>query len=449
MRTLVFRMACASSALAAAVACAASESDERPPPTTADVDEPTVFPDAAVPTEAAVPDGALEGGVDQLTAPPTCSPDGWCVTPLPYSGDELVLNDIWPLPEHAFAVAGKLLGSVSLLEWNTTSQQWSAIDDGTQSYTGAAPGSVWAANEDEVYYSLTIPEAKGGAVYYGKRPVPPETAWSWTRHTFDCPTSDRPHVWGTSRDDVFVMSCKKIYRLSGAPDNAGAGDGGADASTSPWVPEYVDDDTANALTFHGATGTSSDDAWFVGSRGTTAARMCAVVVRKTAAGFERIVDGVPTAPSCTAKPGFIRVAGAFGRVAGDSIHAPAKDRFVGVSFGTALNNELVRIATRPDGGYSVDVTSALPSLNVGLRSVWGAGEHDLWLIVAPPNAKHTNDNAGVVRGSDVWDAGGTYQYSTIALNGVPNPKALQRIRGTSNTNLWAVGANRAFHKTTP
>jgi hypothetical protein len=43
----------------------------------------------------------------------------------------------------------------------------------------------------------------------------------------------------------------------------------------------------------GAAGTAADDLWFVGTRGWDPGQ-CAVVVRKTAAGYERIIDGVPS-----------------------------------------------------------------------------------------------------------------------------------------------------------
>ncbi len=46
------------------------------------------------------------------------------------------------------------------------------------------------------------------------------------------------------------------------------------------------------LDLAGVTGTSADDVWFVGTRGWTPGQ-CTVVVRKTPAGYERIIDGIP------------------------------------------------------------------------------------------------------------------------------------------------------------
>ncbi len=55
----------------------------------------------------------------------------------------------------------------------------------------------------------------------------------------------------------------------------------------------------------------------------------------------------------------------------------------------------------------------------------------------------------MLHGTNVWTETGTYEYSTLALDGAHLLQALQRIRGTSNANLWAVGDDRAFYKTTP
>ncbi|MBN9162365.1 MAG: hypothetical protein BGO98_34350 [Myxococcales bacterium 68-20] len=445
MKSLVFRIAGVSISMAAAVACVASGNDDETSAAPRDVPEGGT----TVPTEdggearEAGPDGGaiLDAGPDGAGSA-TCSPDGWCLTELPTYSDELELNDVWPLAGSAFAIAGTQLGSVRFLEWSDASNRWSAIDDDTLHYVDAVAGSVWAPNADEVYFTTSSWSSPGGLVHYGKRPIPPATDWSWKRFSFECNATETPRVWGTSKSDVFVMSCAKIHRLAGDADDAGA---------SPWIEAYVDDDAVYPVTFHGATGTSRDDAWFVGTRaGGFRGGRCAVVVRKTAAGYEPVVDGNPSR-GCGQKAGSeaIPIAGAFGRATGDAIHAPAKDRFIGVSFGTVPNNDVVRIAPNGAGGYAVDVTSPSPELSVALRSVWGASEDDLWFVVAPPTSTTDSFNASIVRGTNIWADGGGFQYSTLALNGLPNSKALQRIRGTSNTNLWAVGANSAFYKKTP
>jgi hypothetical protein len=448
MKSLVFRIACLSISMASAAACAASANDDESSAPSANAPDggTTVPADGGEVREAGIDGEAnLDAGPDGAGSE-TCSSAGWCLTALPSYPEELQLNDVWPLAGHAFAIAGTQLGSVRFLEWSDASNRWSVIDDDTHHYANAVAGSVWAPNADEVYFSMS--SSSEGEVYYGKRPVPPATDWSWRRFSFECNVGEAPRVWGTSKSDVFVMACAKIHRLAG--DAGDASDVG-DAAGSPWIEAYADDDPMNRVTFHGATGTSPDDAWFVGARGNGfRGRMCAVVVRKTAAGYKPIVDGNPINNGCGQKPGSeaIPIWGAFGRAAGDGVHAPAKDRFIGLSFGTT-NNHVVRIQPNGDGGYAVDVKSPLPELSVALRSVWGASEDDLWFIAAPASSTTDSSNTSIVRGTNIWADGGGFQFSTLALNGLPNPKALQRIRGTSNTNLWAVGANRALYKTTP
>jgi hypothetical protein len=442
VRSLIVRIACVSVSTAAAVACATSQSEDAtstPPPSVLEGGAETT--DGGSVHEAAA-DDASDATAPDATASPSCSSAGWCLTTLPSYLHELRLNDVWPLPGRAFAIADTWTGSVRFLEWSDATNQWSFIDDDSLHYVSGVAGGVWAPNADEVYFTLARSNAPGGEVYYGRRPVPPATDWSWKRYSLACNSVERPWVWGTSANDVFVTSCGKIHRLSGPLD------GGPDGA-SPWVEEYVDNDP-NRLLFHGATGTSPDDAWFVGWRGATLrSRMCAVVVRKTAAGYERVVDGTPVNFGCNQKAGStaIPIAGMFGRTEGDAIHAPAKDRFVGLSLGMTMNNNVVRIQPDGAGGYAVSVSNPLPAMSVGLRSVWGTSEDDLWFLVAPPTSV-SGDGFGIVRGTNIWADGGAFDYSTLVLNGVPNEKALRRVRGTSNTNIWAVGANRAFYKTT-
>jgi hypothetical protein len=80
-----------------------------------------------------------------------------------------------------------------------------------------------------------------------------------------------------------------------------------------------------------------------------------------------------------------------------------------------------------------------------LGSIWGTSEDDLWITAS------TSISSGgfVLRGANVWSDAGTYSFSTLALNGAPNTRSLEKIRGTSNSNLWAVGNERAYRKNTP
>jgi hypothetical protein len=103
--------------------------------------------------------------------------------------------------------------------------------------------------------------------------------------------------------------------------------------------------------------------------------------------------------------------------------------------------ELVKIATSGEG-YDVDVAAA-PGSSIGLTdaerffSLW-SGADAVWLTT----------NGLVIRGSDPW-AGGAYEISSIALRGSPITNDIHRVRGTSQTNLWAIGDRIALHKSAP
>lgn len=435
MSSQLFRVACVSTVIAAAVACATSPDEETLAPSTELGDGGTSVSDAAVMTDApAVPDVP-----DVDAARPTCSEAGWCITPLPDS--DLTLQDIWPLPNHAFALASSDSRGTQILEWRRSGNQWSYVDDDARIGVPLA-SNVWSPNENEVYYAFrdsgAAPGAGGfrGYVNHGRRPQPPETAWSWTRHSFDCDVVDLPRVLGTSADDVYVTFCKKIYRLK-----ADDGDAGPDGGTSPWIPDYIDNDLTNPVTFDGATGTGGDDVWFVGRRGSGRQGPCAVVIRKTSTGYQPIVDGVPQRGGCGARAGLPRIAATF-----TAWSALANGRFVAVLAGVlgGVSNDLVKIAASNDGDYAIDfVGSSYSSMPVTFTGVWGASEDDLWFLAS------RGQSGVVVRGANIWNDGGTFQYSTLVLNGAPNTQRLSTIRGTSNNNLWAVGVDRAFHKTSP
>jgi len=426
MSSELFRVACASTVIAAAVACATAADEEGLAP-------PSDLSDGgASPSDAAVMNDAPPMP-DVDAAGPTCSEAGWCLTPLPDS--DLIFADIWPLPNHAFAVASTGTAGRQLLEWSEDVSRWSYVDDDKQGTE--VPANVWSPNENEVYYAffdLELLLTQGlfrGYVNHGRRPLPPETIWSWTRHPFDCDGFEQPWVWGASADDVYVMVSRTIHRLK-----SGDGNAGADGGTSPWIPEYVDDDPMNPLTFRGATGTGGDDVWFVGDRGWGA---CAVVIRKTSTGYRTIVDGVPEPGGCGAKDGLPTLAGTL-----TGWSAPASDRLVAILGG---RKDVVKIAPSNDGSYAVEVSGSLPaSLPVNFDRAWGASEEDLWFL-----AKRDDFALGpaIVRGTSIWNDGGLFEYSTLVLNGAPNTETLSAIRGTSNNNIWAVGANRAYHKTSP
>jgi hypothetical protein len=420
--------------ISASVACAASgnEAENAGPP------DGGGTPDTISDGEAPKADAA-----EQDLPEPKCSAAGWCVTALPDA--DLVMKDIWPFPSRAFAIAESPTLGVKVLEWTEVDATWRYIDDSTQNESGLGrfAGTVWAPSEDEVYYAVSP-----GYVYHGTRATGAST-WSWTSSRLGEVTTDDPNdgnpasymvgyrrvaalgVWGTSRDDVYAWFKDTIYHRTSA-------DGGA----PQWVAEHVAtgvDDPAERFFFFGAAGTSSDDVWFAGARHNTNTKKdvgCPLLVRKTAGAYQTVADARPqkgiVKRSCAARPGALLLSAAPGWLM--NIQALDTNRVIALRG----QRDVARISV--DGAsYSValapvsQVTS--PSGLYSLATLAG----DVWL--GGPRL--------VLRGpADVWD-GGAYEVSTISLNGGPLETTVFQIRGTSNTNLWAIGDRYALHKTTP
>jgi len=458
-----------SAVAAGGVACASSDAPDASP--TPDGGASSI-PDSAVPDDAAPAADASAG--------PACSADGWCVTEVP--DDDLSFVSVWPLEGRAFATAQSPLVGYKVLEWSEATAKWTYIDDKQQNQ--AAPSfisSVWASGENEVYYATSR-----GTIAHGTRPSPSES-WSWDyaslpnnvamgldttldhienlTERISSSQNKMPTigVWGTSAGDVYAWYTNTIFRR--------VSEGGA---APRWVAEYTADDTS-AVTWSGytapayvlalgATGTGPDDLWFTFVRNTATtgsfASTCPVLVRKTSAGYARIVDGVVNAPAtlgCTAAPDYLFL-GSPTKGWLSNLQSIGNGQVVGVLGG----RELVNIAS--DGG-SYRVTSAkimsrglvqngqaLPSDSklTYFTSAYATSPTTLWFAGQQQDSLPFGylGNALAVRGDDVWNANAaTYQMSSISLTGAPLEGGSPQIRGTSDRNLWLVSKNHALHKT--
>lgn len=431
--------------LGAAFACSASGEVD---PSTAPID-PTedggglTLDDASTPPrDASLPDG--------LGAVETCSSAGWCISEPPADG--FFFKDVWAVGQRAFAIGNSESVGIKFLEWDAAGG-WKFIDKGNDFSNFTNARAVWAPDEDEVFVVIAdLSGLTGGAfgaiIMRGTRPPPPEVRWDWTRTFIRCPAMDATAtVGGSGRDDVYAIACGNVFRLNRgalAPD-AGAGDDGGDGgeTASPWVEDYVDGDASNPAVFGAIAGTAPDDMWFVGQRGKTAAARCVVALRKTPDGYTTVIDGVPTTgPGCTPKPDVAMLGGALA-----SVHAPMANSLVGTTTvaGVAAN-ELVMIALA-DGAVQVKRTSPAPKFDVQLTSPWGTSMDDLWIVA---HRAAGGVGGSVMRASALWSSdAGTFDYSTLVINGAPNTEPLERLRGTSNENLWAVGRYRAYVKSSP
>ena len=430
-RTLLF--ACGSLPLAAAVACASSERDASPPREDAGS---STLTDAGAKT----PEDAPPGEVPPI---PSCSDAGWCPTALP--DPDLVLKDIWPLAESAFAIAESPTLGVRILEWEEAAAKWKYIDDNSQNQSGLGDyaGYIWAPSVDEVYFTVA-----SATIEHGTRPVPPATTWSWERHRLDDHSPDldahpdHDHgavqdpelgisypslgVWGIGAD-VYAWYANSIYRRVDGGDGVAA-----------WALEHTAgdvDDPDEHISFVSAAGASADEVWFVAVRQRPVSETivsCPLIVRKTSAGYERIFDGI-TGDGCSKRMGLPAIGGAPGAMI--DLQALPGNRFAGLKGG----HDVVILSQQETGSYSIAHAAVLLGLyDRPLYSVYSPSESVVWL----------SGRGIVVRGEDVWN-GGAFGVSTISLNGGPIDRPMYRIRGTSNTNLWAVGVRHALHKTTP
>ena len=421
-------VACSSAVVAALVACATTDEGAGPPQ---EDGGPSVLTEAG--TEPV--DGSPPDAVEPI---PPCSDAGWCPTALP--DVDLVVKDVWPLSsKHAFAIAESPTLGVKVLEWNDVEAKWRYIDDNSQNQAGlgAYAGNVWAPNADEVFYSVAY-----ATIVHGKRSAPPETKWTWEHqrledHSPDVEENpDHDHgyrinkyieheyptmgVWGVG-SDVYAWYANSVYRWSSAA----------------WGVDYTADDIDapdEHIFFVSAAGASAGEVWFVGVRQRTVSGAdvdCPLVVRRTTDGYERIFDG-DTAASCSERLG-VATTGGWGWLL--DVQALPGNRFVGIQGG----REITLISGPDQGAYSVQhAPIRLGLYDRPLYSAYVPSSDELWL----------SGMGIVVRGdATIWD-GGSFGVSTISLNGGPISRPMYKIRGTSGTDLWAVGVRHALHKTT-
>jgi hypothetical protein len=256
-------------------------------------------------------------------------------------------------------------------------------------------------------------------------------------------------VWGTGADDVYAWYTNTIYHWKG------------EGSAAPsWMAEYTADDVSSSteeLFALGMTGANRDDLWFAFVRTNMAYYQgaCPVIVRKTPSGYERISDGLVNGARCEARPGFSMMGSARGWLT--SLQTLGDGQVAGIQGG----RELVKISAG-DGGYSVATSKVLsldpvddfdtpPGAPDFFTSLYRAPEGRLWMGGLGIWLSHSSTGGAgiVVSGDDVWSAGGSYTISTLSLTGAPLEGSGFKIHGTSNTNLWLVGARNALHKTNP
>ncbi len=420
------------SAAGASAACADSEDaggihtgTSDPPPVVSN----DSGPEASAPGERPGSDAGLDADASRTR----CSSAGWCVTALP--DVDLELMDIWPLERRAFAIADSPTLGIRVLEWNADTDAWGYIDDYTQNEPGLGlyTGGIWAPSDDEVYFGVGP-----GYIYHGIRGA---IGWTWTRQKVpnnnlaagameaaaDVQIVERSSnakltslgIWGSSASDVHAYYANTIYHREVVDGSPG------------WVEAYKIADKssgADVVRFFGASGRSADDVWFIGNRTPNSTSICPIVVRKTAGTFTRIAD--TSGFLCSPQAGYLYL----GTLALWDLHPVSATEAVGLG----PYGRLTRIQF--DGTSYTSTNLMIPKGAADSQifySLWASGS-EVWMSGA----------SRVVVGSNIWSGGG-FGLSTIASDEWNPGYPLFRIRGASTSNLWAIGARYAYHKSTP
>lgn len=496
-----FRFGVGAAALATIAACATS--DDRRSGAEPDVDR-------ADGGGASLPDSPKDGGdaVDPIEPKELerCSSDGWCVTKLP--DVDLDLRDIHPFEARAFAVAESITLGIQFLEWEKATDAWRYIGEGGQNQfdRGKYAGDMWAASENEVYFTLAP-----AFVYHGIRPDP-SSPFTWRVARLDAPepgdagapAHDPGRVWaanvaakrydptkppydyfapslgvdGVPWGEVYAWYGPTLFRHTVAQN----GD-------DQWVVEHTLTDAEHPDDeFHiqSIAGGAADDFWIGGVRSRVTddgvrERACPLAVQRRADGYHHFLDHVvnPTGDPtnllsnlCDAKPGAMRLLA--------RLEVPGYDFVLEYEYGdagwmrslrhiapntvVALNgaNNLVYLQWDEEMPLArvngiEHAPSPIEDLSLRYNALW-TGEDGAWVagngLMLSFDYAPTNWSRGVgilnsgTAGANVMQAT-TFTLSSIARNGVPLGAPLHQVRGTSNSNLWAIGHRHAFHRTKP
>ncbi|OJY15852.1 MAG: hypothetical protein BGO98_24615 [Myxococcales bacterium 68-20] len=287
-----------------AVACA--ESSGEPPQT----DEPDahlieVADTGAQESESDADVDAGCGAIDSsLCAPPTCEGVDWCPVQNPADTRRAFTsvwgtgkNDVWavgsggavihfdgtewkdsslPTTRTLFSVGGSGPDDVWIVGTYGTLYHGPGLVNGTAHwesvpivpYSGAEEkllSSVWSPSPDQVWItgeSLRIPGQSRAATQYRGSVADGGTKWQAISPCPSCTVMAR--VWGTSPTNIWSVGQKgKAFRtVEPQPGDGGVGDAAAAA------PVWTDVDSQSTEDLRAVWGSSKDDVWAVGRRGT-------------------------------------------------------------------------------------------------------------------------------------------------------------------------------------
>ncbi|MDF2692814.1 MAG: hypothetical protein K0S65_1197 [Labilithrix sp.] len=388
-------------------------------------------PDAAGPSDASVGrDVAFASDAIEEERDASCSDEGWCKTALP--AQSLVIRDIWPFADRAFAVAESYSLGIRVMEWTAATSKWEYIDDNTPNDVSAEyTTKIWAPNPNEIYVAIAP-----FSIYRGVRGA---EGWTWKIETVanapappagDYPKAESLGVWGTE-NEVYAWYLNTVYRRN---------------PSGEWVAEYIAEDKDSPdeiMLFMGAAGIDTDNIWFSGVRFVTDGYKCTFLMRKVVGDYRRIADAIRNADyrtPCVPRPGFSLL---------DAKDVPVElqSRDGKHFFLASSNNNGVYRIEEDDGGIDASLV-AVPRALIDTpqwSTLWAESNDRVWL---GGGGRGGSSWGALLRGDGVWD-GGKFEYSSTTTGGVPLHQRPTQIRGTSTANIWVVGEGYALHKTTP
>jgi len=300
----------------------------------------------------------------------------------------------------------------------------------------------------------------------------PGKVWMYNERA-EVPFAPSLGVEGMPWGDVFAWYGPTLFRRTVAND-------GEDG----WVVEHVlTDPEYREDHFHiqSIAGGAPDDLWIGGVRSRVypdgvRERACPVAVQRRADGYHHLVDHVVMPPGgslslgCDAKPGSPQFTQRFEVPGTDfviefagaspgwlrSLQHIAPNTVVGIMgpsvFVYLTSDGEVPLARVNDVGFASDVGKG------DTASVWTTSD-GAWMsgygYVLSLDYDPTNWSRGVglfdpsaASGDDACRIMqcGTYKLSSIARGGYPHKQRLNQVRGTSVSNVWAVGDRHALHK---
>ncbi|MDF2696704.1 MAG: hypothetical protein K0S65_5087 [Labilithrix sp.] len=408
----LLRTASFSCAVLVAVACAATGSETLPREEDKDSGPAVVpEPDSGMTVEV---DSGPDGNAPELP----CSPAGWCVTAT--ADPATNFYEVAPVTGAAYALAW-VRGRTTFMVFDGA--QWNAVPH--EHWDGVPKGqkileALWAQKRSEVFV--------GGAEGFVARGTEQNGTWTWEREPF--PTIDTVRsVWGDADGTMYATTENVLYRRSGA-------------AGSTWTVEFDPRTEADAtpelagLKLAAVFGTSSDDLWLTG-----AAVPCMVIFHKSAEGWATLAQGTPTIGdpeycSFSIPPDPVDPWSFDHRPHIVHPHSVGRDAFIAVAQTKSYGSDAfpIRAVIEPPGTLRMKVLT----YERGMQSAW----------TSTGSRSYIAGFGRVLVNPDPLD-GGSWEISSIALNGKATLKQFEVIRGTSESDLWLVGDSYALHKTTP